>query len=67
MDPNSYFEDAPENVEISLHAIEIEQGDFLEPIICTADSSPEPSFMWKYNVEVISEEGVLVLADPLSK
>ena len=50
-----------------MHAIEIEQGYFLEPVLCTADASPEPTFMWKFDDVVIIEGGVLVLAESLRK
>jgi len=61
------IEYAPEYVEISESFIEIEEGEVMEPILCYAEASPEPSFVWKLNDEIVSEGGLLEFADPVTK
>jgi len=58
---------APENVEISASFIELEEGEVMEPILCSADASPEASFVWKFNNEVYSEDSVLEFPEPMKK
>eukprot|EP00091_Calanus_sinicus_P020505 TRINITY_DN5634_c0_g1_i1.p1 TRINITY_DN5634_c0_g1~~TRINITY_DN5634_c0_g1_i1.p1 ORF type:complete len:412 (+),score=117.82 TRINITY_DN5634_c0_g1_i1:763-1998(+) len=50
---------APENVEISASFLEVEEGEVVEPILCSADASPEASFVWKFGDEIVSEDSLL--------
>jgi hypothetical protein len=59
--------DAPENVEISVSFLELEEGEVMEPILCSADASPEATFVWKFNDEVVSEDSVLEFLEPIKK
>jgi len=58
---------APENAEISASFIELEEGEVMEPILCSADASPEATFVWKVNDEVVSEDSVLEFLEPIKK
>eukprot|EP00090_Calanus_glacialis_P045715 TRINITY_DN8668_c0_g1_i1.p1 TRINITY_DN8668_c0_g1~~TRINITY_DN8668_c0_g1_i1.p1 ORF type:complete len:1080 (-),score=259.44 TRINITY_DN8668_c0_g1_i1:89-3328(-) len=58
---------APENVEISASFIELEEGEVMEPILCSADASPEATFVWKFNDEVVSDDSVLEFLEPIKK
>ena len=58
---------APENVEISASFIELEEGEVMESIFCSADASPEATFAWKFNDQVVSEESVLEFLEPIKK
>jgi len=57
----------PENVEISTSFMELEEGEVMEPVLCSADASPEPSFVWKYNGEVVLEDNVLEFSEPIKR
>ena len=59
--------DAPENADISASFIELEEGELMEPILCSADASPEATFVWKFNDEVVSEDSVLEFLEPIKK
>ena len=47
--------------------MELEEGDVMEPVFCSADASPEPSFVWKYNGEVVLRSNVLEFSDPIKR
>jgi len=57
----------PENVDISTSVMELEEGDVMEPVFCSADASPEPSFVWKYNGEVVLRSNILEFSDPIKR
>ena len=39
----------------------------MEPILCSADASPEATFVWKFNDEVVSDDSVLEFLEPIKK
>ena len=64
---NINLSDGPENVELSTSFMELEEGEVMEPVLCSADASPEPSFVWKYNGEVVLEDNVLEFSEPIKR
>ena len=54
-------------MEISASFIEIEDGEVMEPLLCSAEASPEPAIIWKFEDEVVAEGSVLEFSEPIQK
>lgn len=57
----------PENVDISTSFVELEEGEIMESILCSADASPEPNFIWKFKEEVLLNQNSLDFPDPIRR
>jgi len=61
------IEYAPQNVEVSQPVIVVEEGTEVDEVECRGESSPDPSFSWKYNENTISLGNKLQFTMPMTR
>ncbi|KAG8179757.1 hypothetical protein JTE90_022935 [Oedothorax gibbosus] len=51
--------DPPENIHISLHVLDIIEGETPEDVICTASAFPPGQYLWTVGETILSRSRVL--------
>lgn len=51
----------PEDIEVSITHLLVDEGNVAEEITCTANSKPPSEYMWMYNDQVISDSPLLFM------
>jgi len=64
---NLNIEYSPQNMNVSVENLEIEEDEEMESILCWAEAFPGPSYYWTLNNEVVAEGDSLKFPNPIKR